>query len=211
MAENDKKQNTLEEQKLLKEMHDQAMAKLKEAIELNKVSNRSKESLKAKADACSLILVAIRAGVKFDPNDPSFQIFVKKQSWRDAMGLICKKACDFSTSLGRNVLELLKLIPSIAGFNVGKITETLTNLFKKNAVNPLEEDEVYNRSLWSDFYDEIPKGNGNGPACFRGSRPSKVPQLNKSVSSNTLQQRLSRGTTNDQRLTPMISDLQHEE
>ena len=165
MAEqkNNESQNNTEEQQILKELENQAMTKLTEAIQLNKSNNRAKESREAKAEACALILIAIRAGVQFDPQDPIFQIFVQKQSWRDAMKRACKEVCDPTTALAQNTLKVLHLVSDKAGHFV----ENLLNLFEKHGVKPLEQAEVYNQDLWNDFYDEIPKDGGNAQSNRR--------------------------------------------
>ena len=102
-------ENNAEKQNSLKELENKTIAKLSEAINLNKLNNRSKESRNAKAEACALLLVSIRAGVQFDLNDPVFQIFVQKQSWRDAMVRACKEVCDPTTAVARNVMKIVKL------------------------------------------------------------------------------------------------------
>lgn len=154
-------ENNTEKQKSLNELKDKTISKLSEAIELNKLNNRSKESRNAKAEACALLLVSIRAGVQFDQNDPVFQIFVQKQSWRDAMIRACKEVCDPTTAVARNVIKIIKLIPAIE--KVGNFMENFLSLFEKNGVRPQESVEVYNQDIWNDFYDDLPK-DGGGPS-----------------------------------------------
>jgi len=183
--------NDAEKQKVLQELKKQALDKLKEAIELNRINNRTKRAREAKAEACALMLVAIRAGVQFDPKDPIFQIFVQRQSWRDAMGRACKEVCDPTTALARGVMNVLNLIPG----EVGRLVRNFVNLFEKHGVKPMEQAEVYNRDLWNDFYDEIPKDGGNSQFAQRSSGRL---ELGSRLSNINVQKFLSRGVATNQ-------------
>ena len=202
--ENDgvKKQETLD---ALKE---EALAKLTEAIELNEESNLTKKSRKAKADACALILVALRAGVKFDPNDPMFQIFVRKTSWREAMERACKEICNPSTALARHVLDVIKMLPGVGAYglelNVGNAIEKFLSFFKQDGVKPQEVAEVYNRDLWNDFYDDVPKNKSNGgrSSMRNDLEQLKIAQSRKKVPHSKLQEDLSRREINNKLMVP---------
>jgi len=183
---NNEIQNKTEGKELFKEeLKKKAMEKLAEAIKLNKENYLSKESREAKAEACALILMAMRTEVQFDPNDPMFQIFVQKQSWRNAMKRACKEVCNTGTDLCRKTIEVLKSINLIV--NPGGLVEGIVNMFSKHGVKPLESAEVVNEDNWSDFYEDIPKdgGNGgNGPSFKHNSETMEMYQSHKKASGN---------------------------
>ena len=179
-----KVQNEIERKEFFKEeLKKKAMDKLAEAINLNKKNSLSKESREAKAEACALILIAMRAEVQFNPKDPLFQIFVQKQSWRNAMKRACKEVCDKGTDLCRKTMNVLKSI-GIGIINVGDLAESIINIFSKHGVNPLESAEVINEDNWSDFYDDIPKDGGNSVSSPNNSQKMEMSQSHKKTSTN---------------------------
>ena len=196
------KDNDAAKQETLDSLKQEALAKLGEAIELNEMNNRTKESRKAKAEACALILVALRAGVEFDPQDPRFQVFVRKTSWREAMGRACKEICNPSTALARHVLNVINMLPGISacGFelDVGNTIENFLNFFKQDGVKPQEVAEVYNRDLWNDFYDDVPKdGGGGGPSVRNDLERLELAQSREKVPQGKLQEDLAKREINN--------------
>jgi len=198
---NNEIQNETENQEIFKQkLKEETMAKLAKAVELNKKNSLSKEAREAKAEACALILMAMRAEIQLDPNDPLFQIFVQKQSWRDAMKRACKEVCNPEADLFRKTLALLDAIGVSAGIslNIGGFIRGITNFFSKHGVNPLDEAEVTNNDNWNDFYEEIPKDGGNGgkgPSLQHNSNTMEMAQLNKKAHNRNIQRFLSTRST----------------
>ena len=185
MAQEETNLSEADKQKLLDDLKNEALTHLTKAIELDKQAGHTEEAQQAKADACALLLVAIRAGVQFDPQDPIFQVFAKKPSWRNAMSRACKSVCSPKSARRRRLIKILKALPTISvegsivflsvtlSDNPGDFLEKFYAIFEKDGINPLEKDETRNIDLWSDFYEEIPKGGGDGPSHCSNLMQSK--------------------------------------
>lgn len=137
----------------------------------DQLDGRTKEGKDAQEKACVLLLLALRAGIELNPNDPLFQNFIRRRSWRTAMRRVCEQVANPSTKIGRDVLVLAKAIPCVSNF-----ISALLDLGKNHGIDPLLKAKEYNEDLWNEFFDQIPRDGGGGPSLRRDLDQLKLVQ-----------------------------------
>ena len=181
-----------QKQELLKKFKDEAMTRLMAAVEQDKRNSRTKKAREAREAACIAVLVALRAAdeldpdgalgpeVKLNPENPLFEIFIRKHSWRNTMRHVCEQVANPSTKIAKDCFFFIKscvaCIPKV-GTIIRSIMDGLIEVGKNHGVDPFSKARKYNEDLWYEFFDDIPRDGGDkGPKnfAFKGIKPNSI-------------------------------------